>query len=88
MKHQPSSHLFASLTILVWASGFALTKIALDFFSSNSIGFLRYAISTILLLPIIIYKKLIQFQRKSQRLSELGDSSYRSVMPGMLQLMN
>jgi len=36
----------------------------------------------------IIYKKLIQFQRKSQRLSELGDSSYRSVMPGMLQLMN
>ena len=58
MKHQPSSHLFASLTILVWASGFALTKIALDFFSSNSIGFLRYAISTILLLPIIIYKKL------------------------------
>lgn len=36
----------------------------------------------------IIYKKLIQFQRKSQHLSELGDSSYRSVMPGMLQLMN
>lgn len=36
----------------------------------------------------VIYKKLIQFQRKSQYLSELGDSSYRSVMPGMLQLMN
>ena len=58
MKRQPSSHFFASITILVWASGFALTKIALGFFSSNSIGFLRYAISTILLLPIIIYKTL------------------------------
>ena len=36
----------------------------------------------------LIYKKLIQFQRKSQSLSELGNSSYRSVMPGMLQIMN
>ena len=39
-----------------------------------------------------IYNKLIQFQRKSQRLSYLpgfgGADSYRSVMPGMLQIMN
>ena len=35
----------------------------------------------------LIYDRLISFQRKTQSLSSLGGStSYRSVMPGMLQL--
>lgn len=40
----------------------------------------------------MIYDRLIAFQRKSQNLSALsgvdGASPYRSVMPGMLQIMN
>lgn len=35
-----------------------------------------------------IYNKLIAFQKKSQQLSTYGSSSYRSVMPGMLQILN
>ena len=36
----------------------------------------------------LIYDRLISFQRKTQSLSSLGGStSYRSVMPGMLQIM-
>lgn len=36
----------------------------------------------------MIYDRLIAFQRKTQNLSSLGGSnSYRSVMPGMLQIM-
>lgn len=39
-----------------------------------------------------IYNKLIVFQKKTQKLSEMegfgGTGSYRSVMPGMLQIMN
>ena len=36
----------------------------------------------------MIYDRLIAFQRKTQSLSALGSSSnYRSVMPGMLQIM-
>lgn len=34
-----------------------------------------------------IFTRLIAFQKKSQSLSTLGDDSYRSVMPGMLQIM-
>ena len=34
-----------------------------------------------------IFARLIAFQKKSQSLSALGDDSYRSVMPGMLQIM-
>lgn len=34
-----------------------------------------------------IFARLIAFQRKSQSLSDLGDGSYRSIMPGMLQIM-
>lgn len=58
MKNQASPHLFAFITVLVWASGFALTKVALAFFSPNAIGFLRYAISSLLLLPLVLIKKL------------------------------
>ena len=38
----------------------------------------------------MIYNKLIQFQKSSQKLSALpgGTNSYRSVMPGMLKIMN
>lgn len=34
-----------------------------------------------------IFNRLIAFQRRSQNLSAMGDNSYRSVMPGMLQIM-
>ena len=40
----------------------------------------------------MIYNRLIAFQRRSQNLSKMsglgGTSTYRSVMPGMLQIMN
>ena len=40
----------------------------------------------------VIYNRLVAFQKKSQKLSELpgfgGTDSYRSIMPNMLQIMN
>ena len=37
----------------------------------------------------LIYDKVVAFQRKTQSLSSIGGTdSYRSVMPGMLQIMN
>ena len=37
----------------------------------------------------MIYSRLVAFQRRSQSLSGLGGTnSYRSIMPGMLQIMN
>jgi hypothetical protein len=36
----------------------------------------------------VIYDKIISFQRRTQNLSKINSSSnYRSVMPGMLQIM-
>ncbi len=58
MKRQLSVHLFSFFTILLWASGFALTKIALSSFSANAVGFLRYAIASIILIPIVWIKKI------------------------------
>jgi len=34
-----------------------------------------------------IFSRLIAFQKKTQSLTDFGDDSYRSVMPGMLQIM-
>lgn len=34
-----------------------------------------------------IFSRLIAFQKKTQSLTDFGDNSYRSVMPGMLQIM-
>ena len=34
-----------------------------------------------------IFSRLIAFQKRTQNLSALGEDSYRSVMPGMLQIM-
>jgi hypothetical protein len=34
-----------------------------------------------------IYDKVINFQRRSQKLTGLGNNGYRSVMPAMLQIM-
>lgn len=44
------SRLYAIGTILLWSSAFALTKIALEYFSPSSIGILRYLCASLLFL--------------------------------------
>lgn len=55
---QTKVHLYALCTVFVWASGFALTKVALAGFSANAIGLLRYAVASLVLLPLMAVKKV------------------------------
>jgi drug/metabolite transporter (DMT)-like permease len=47
----------ASTTIVLWSSAFALTKVALEYFSPLELGAMRYLFASILLLIIFIIKK-------------------------------
>jgi drug/metabolite transporter (DMT)-like permease len=58
MNRPISVHLYAVCTVTLWASGFALTKVALTFFPANAVGLIRYAVASLVLLPLVIYKKL------------------------------
>ncbi len=62
MKHIRSryskSHLFALATIILWASAFPLTKLALGYYSVHSIGVLRYTAASAVLLIIALFKKI------------------------------
>lgn len=49
---------YAAITILSWGIGNVLTRVALQTFSPFAIGFLRYAIASILLTVLVIVKKI------------------------------
>lgn len=52
MSKKVQMNLFCILTILFWAIAFPLSKVALQYFSTNSLGFLRVCIASVALLII------------------------------------
>lgn len=58
MKQGLKTNLFALATVLIWASGFPLSKIAMDHFDPGVLGFLRCAIAAAVLLIIGGIKKI------------------------------
>jgi drug/metabolite transporter (DMT)-like permease len=57
-KHTSSSQLFAFGTVVLWASAFVFTKVALTYFTSASLGVLRYLSASVVLLIIAAVKKI------------------------------
>ncbi|MCL2695699.1 MAG: DMT family transporter [Clostridiales bacterium] len=58
MKLKNTFHPFAATTILLWSLAFPLTKLALQSFTPFSLGFLRYAAASAVLLVLCLIKKL------------------------------
>lgn len=60
MKVKNNFHIYAMITIVFWSLGFVLTKLALQYFSTFSLGFLRYftASCTLLIVAVITKMKL------------------------------
>lgn len=52
------AQLYAFITVLLWASAFVFTKIALTYYTSEAIGVLRYVIASLLFIGIGIFKKI------------------------------
>jgi len=55
-KYKPQ--LFALGTILLWASAFSLTKVALTYFSVPAVGALRYLVASIFFITLALIKKI------------------------------
>jgi len=55
-KYKPQ--LFALGTILLWASAFSLTKVALTYFSVPAVGALRYLVASIFFIILALFKKI------------------------------
>lgn len=58
MKFCDSFHPYACLTIFFWSLAFVLTRLALQYFSALSLGFLRYFIASCVLLIIVLILKI------------------------------
>ncbi len=60
MKLKNSFHVYAMITIIFWSLAYVLTKLALQYFTAFSLGFLRYFIAscTLLIVALIIKMKL------------------------------
>jgi len=57
MKLRDSYHIYAGATIILWASSYIMTRIALTHFSPLSLGFLRYFLAAVFLSICIIATK-------------------------------
>lgn len=58
MKEKNEFHLYAMITIIFWSLAYVLTKLALQYFTTFSLGFLRYFIATGTLLVVAIVMKM------------------------------
>jgi drug/metabolite transporter (DMT)-like permease len=58
LSKQNQTRLYAIGTILLWSSAFALTKIALEYFSPSSVGVLRYLCASIFFLFFAFNKRI------------------------------
>lgn len=58
MKFRDSFHPYAIITILFWSLAFVLTRLALRYFSSFSLGFLRYLIASGALIIVALAAKM------------------------------
>ena len=54
MKIRENYHLYASVTILFWSLAYVLTRLSLQYFSAFPLGFLRYGIAALTLLPVVL----------------------------------
>lgn len=52
------SQLYAFTTVLLWSTAYVFTKISLQYFSTASLGLLRCAIASIVLMGIVVIKKM------------------------------
>lgn len=57
-KTKNQAQLYAFVTVLLWASAFVFTKIALTYFTVEAIGVIRYVIASLLFLAIGLSKKI------------------------------
>lgn len=55
---QNQARAYAFGTVLLWASAFVCTKIALTYFTASAVGVLRYLVASIILVVIIFYKRI------------------------------
>ncbi len=58
LKLKNSFHTYAIITIIFWSLAFVLTRLALDYFSAFSLGFLRYVFASCALIVIAILTKM------------------------------
>ena len=58
------AQIYAFVTVLLWASAFVFTKIALTYYTSEAIGVLRYGIASLLFILIGIFKKIGSPEKK------------------------
>lgn len=58
MKVKNDFHIYAMITILFWSLAYVFTRLALQYFTSFSLGFLRYFIASCTLLIVAIITKI------------------------------
>ena len=58
MKLKDSYHPYAITTIVLWSCAYVLSRLALQYFSAYTLGFLRYVIATIVMLAVVIITKM------------------------------
>ncbi|MDC7286194.1 DMT family transporter [Blautia schinkii] len=58
MNFKNSFHPYAIITIIFWSLAYVLTRLALQYFSAFSLGFLRYFIASCALIIISVYTKM------------------------------
>lgn len=56
-KNKKAMYIFIALTLLFWAPSFVFIKIAVNYFSPQAIGFIRYLVASAALLVYLIIKK-------------------------------
>ncbi|HOK38877.1 MAG: DMT family transporter [Bacteroidales bacterium] len=56
-------YIFLIFSMILWGSSFVWGKIALNFYGTNTIVFLRLLVSTIVLLPILIFLKKLRIPK-------------------------
>lgn len=58
MKIKDSYHIYAIITIICWSLAYVLTRLALQYFSSYSLSFLRYFIASCALIILVVVAKI------------------------------
>ena len=57
-KTKNQTQIYAFVTVLLWASAFVFTKIALTYYTAEAIGVLRYVIASLLFIVIGVFQKI------------------------------
>jgi len=58
MKLRNSFHPYAMITIVFWSLAYVLTRLALQYFSAFSLGFLRYFTASCTLAVVAVYTRM------------------------------